>query len=135
MKGRDYMSLIPRQYYLDDFFNDIVTSKENSMMKCDIYESEGKYNIEMDLPGFDKKNIKIECKNGNLSITAKREVTEDNSDKTYLRKERSYGEYTRTFYLGEIETNNIEAKFNNGTLCITVPKEEKQNKTIIEIGE
>lgn len=130
------MSLIPRQYYLDDFFEDFVTHKDNSMMKCDIYEKDGNYNIEVDLPGFDKKDIKLECKNGYLSITAKREKKEESSNKTYIKKERSYGEYTRTFYLGEIDTNSIEAKFNNGTLCITVPKEEKQdNKTIIEIGE
>ncbi len=130
------MSLIPRQYYLDDFFEDFVTYKDNSMMKCDIYEKDGNYNIEVDLPGFDKKDIKLECKNGYLSITAKREKTEESNSKNYIKKERSYGEYTRTFYLGEIDTNSIEAKFNNGTLCITVPKEEKQdNKTIIEISE
>ena len=130
------MSLIPRQYYLDDFFEDFVTHKDNSMMKCDIYEKDGNYNIEVDLPGFDKKDIKLECKNGYLSITAKREKLEESNSKNYIKKERSYGEYTRTFYLGEIDTNSIEAKFNNGTLCITVPKEEKQeNKTIIEISE
>lgn len=130
------MSLIPRQYYLDDFFEDFVTHKDSSMMKCDIYEKDGNYNIEVDLPGFDKKDIKIECKNGYLSITAKREKTEESSNKTYIKKERSYGEYTRSFYLGDIDTNLVNAKFNNGTLCITIPKEEKQNnKTIIEIDD
>lgn len=130
------MSLIPRQYYLDDLIDDFVSSKDSSMMKCDIYEKDGNYKLEIDLPGFDKKDIKIECKNGYLSITAKRENVSENNDKNYIKKERSYGEYTRTFYLGEVDTNSIEAKFNNGILCITVPKEEKQdNKTIIEIGE
>ena len=130
------MSLIPNKYYLDDFFDNFITSKETSMMKCDIYEKDGKYNIEMDLPGFDKNDIKIECKNGNLSITAKRIKTEQNSDKNYIRKERSYGEYTRSFYLGDVDTNSIEARFNNGTLMITVPTVEKQeNNTVIEITE
>ena len=130
------MRLIPRQYYLDDFFDDFVSHKETSMMKCDIYEKDGNYNIEVDLPGFDKKDIKIECMNGYLSITAKREKTEENTNKNYIKKERSYGEYTRSFYLGEIDTNSVEAKFNNGTLCITAPKEDKQDsKTIIEISE
>ena len=130
------MSLIPRQYYLDDLIDNFVSSKDSSMMKCDIYEKDGNYNIEVDLPGFDKKDIKIECKNGYLSITAKREKTEESNSKNYIKKERSYGEYTITFYLGEIDTNSIEAKFNNGTLCITAPKEDKQDsKTIIEISE
>ena len=130
------MSLIPRKYYLEDFFDDFVTRSDNSVMKCDIYEVDGNYKIELDVPGFDKKDIKIECKKGYLTITAKRSIEEDNSTKNYIRKERSYGEYTRSFYLGDVDTNNIEAKFNNGTLLITVPTLEKQdNNTIIEISE
>ena len=130
------MAMIPRKYYLDDFFDELVSSNRKDIMKCDIYEIDNIYNIEVDVPGFDKKDIKIECKKGYLTVTAKRTIAEDNSDKNYIRKERSYGEYTRTFYLGEIDTNSIEAKFNNGTLSITVPTVEKQdNKTIIEISE
>ena len=54
----------------------------------------------------------------------------------FIRKERSYGEYSRSFYVGDVDANLINAKFNNGTLCITVPKEEKQdNKTVIEIND
>lgn len=130
------MSLMPRKYFLEDFFDDFVTQKDNSIMKCDIYEKDGNYEIEVDVPGFDKKDIKIECKKGYLTITAKRTITEDNSDKNYIRKERSYGEYTRSFYLGDIDADSIRAKFNNGTLLITVPTVEKQeSKTIIEISE
>ena len=130
------MSLIQRKYYLEDFFDDFVTQKDNSIMKCDIYEKDGNYKLEIDVPGFDKKDIKIECKKGYLTVTAKRTIEEDNSNKNYIRKERSYGEYTRSFYLGDVDTNSIEAKFNNGTLMITVPTLEKQdNNTIIEISE
>ena len=130
------MSLMPRKYYLEDFFDDFVSQRDNSIMKCDIYEKDGNYKIELDVPGFDKKDIKIECKKGYLTITAKREFKEENSDKNYIRKERSYGEYTRSFYLGDIDASKIEAKFNNGTLMISVPQIEKQdNNTIIEISE
>ena len=129
------MSLIPRKYYLEDFFEDFANSKE-TVMKCDIYEKDGKCNIEIDVPGFVKKDINIECKNGYLTITAKKEEKHDDNDKNYIRKERSYGEYSRSFYVGDVDANLINAKFNNGTLCITVPKEEKQdNKAIIEIGD
>ena len=130
------MNLIPRKYFLDDFFDDFEVSKNGAVMKCDIFEKDGKYNIEIDVPGFDKKDINIECKDGYLTVTAKRENSEDISDKNYIRKERSYGEYTRQFYLGDVNTDLINAKFNNGTLCITVPKEEKHdNKKIIEIND
>ena len=103
-------------------------------MKCDIYEKDGSFNIEVDVPGFDKENINIECKDGYLTIEAIREVEENANDKNYIRKERSYGKYTRTFYLGDINEELIEARYNNGTLSITVPKEEKKDtKKVIQI--
>lgn len=49
------MSLLPGRFYLDDFFNDFEPEKKVMNMNCDIYEKEGKYNIVMDIPGFDKK--------------------------------------------------------------------------------
>lgn len=128
------MSLIPRKYYLDDILDDFVSSKENAVMKCDIYEKEGNFHIEVDVPGFNKENINIECKNGYLTIEATKESSDNETDKNYIRKERSYGKYTRTFYLGEIDEENIEARYNNGTLCIIVPKEEKKDtKKVIQI--
>ena len=68
--------MLPRKFYLDDFFDDFVASKDN-FMKCDIYEKDGIYNIELDVPGFDKKDIKIECKDNYLTITAKKERTDE----------------------------------------------------------
>ena len=53
------MNMIPKKFYLDDIFDDFVSSKENMMMKCDIYEKDGIYNIEVDIPGFDKDSISI----------------------------------------------------------------------------
>ncbi len=130
------MDLIPRKYLLDDFFNDFVTSKGNGMMKCDIYEENDAYNIELDIPGFDKKDINIECKDGCLTITANKENINNIEEKNYIIKERSFGKYSRSFNLGDINPDEIAAKFNNGTLFITIPKEEKQeNKKVIEIGE
>ena len=130
------MDLIPRNYFLDDFFDDFVSTKGNDMMKCDIYEKDGLYNIEMDVPGFDKKDITIECKDGYLTVSAKKESDEKTEDKNYIRKERKYGSFSRSFSIGELDADKIQAKFNNGTLCISIPKEEKQdNKKVIEIGE
>ena len=54
------MDLIPRKFYLDDIFDDFISSKKEQNMKCDIYEKDGNYHIEMDIPGFDKKDIQIE---------------------------------------------------------------------------
>ena len=134
MKGMIFMTMIPRKYYLDDFFDELVSSNRKDIMKCDIYEIDNIYNIEVDVPGFDKKDIKLECKDGYLIINIKKEDTEEDNNKNYIRRERIYGEYTRSFYLGEIDVDNIKAKFNNGILHVTIPKLEKQDtKRIIDI--
>ena len=56
------MDLMPRNFSFDDIFDNFLTDKSYSNMKCDIYEKGGDYHIEMDIPGFDKKDISIETK-------------------------------------------------------------------------
>ncbi len=129
------MNLIPRKYYLDDIFDNFLSVPEESNMKCDIYEKDGIYHIEMDIPGFNKKDIKVECDKGYLTITAeKQEENEEHKDKNYIRRERRYGSYKREFYLGELDSEKINAEFKDGVLTVTVPKkEEVDTKTVIEI--
>ena len=129
------MNLIPRKYFLDDFFDDFEPSKNGTVMKCDIYEKEGKYNIEVDVPGFDKKDISIECDNGYLTVTAEKTEEENDESKRYIKRERSYGRYQRSFYLGDTNSENIKAMFKHGILRITVPKVERKNKKQIEIKD
>ena len=127
------MRLMPRSYYLDDLFDNFLSS-EDSKMKCDIYESEGKYHIEIDIPGFRKDEIKIECNKGNIVITAEKSDEQKDEDKKYLRRERVYGKYQRSFYLGDIDEENIEASFDHGTLSVVIPKkEEKDTRKYIEV--
>ena len=134
------MSLIPRSFYLDDIFEDMPRMPkvhELHTMKCDVYEKDGNYNIEMDIPGYDKKDISIECEDGILTITAEKsnEVNEENSDKKYIRRERVYGKITRSFNFADIDEENITADFTNGILTVVIPKSQKQeSKRIIEIN-
>ena len=128
MKGNDIMNLIPRDFYLDDIFDDFMPSKENNM-KCDIYEKDNTYHIEVDVPGFDKEDIKVSVDNGYINISAKKESKEeDHKDKKYLRRERSYHKVSRSFYLGDIDESKIDAKFNNGTLKLSIPKKQELDK-------
>lgn len=128
------MNLIPRKYYLDDIFDNFLTVPEESHMKCDIYEKDGNYHIEMDVPGFDKKDIQVECNKGYLTITAEKNNEQTEEEKKYIRRERIYGKYKREFYLGDVDTENINAEFKDGILKIVVPKrEETASKTSIEI--
>ena len=130
------MDLMPRKIYLDDLFDDFLTTRKEQHMKCDIYEKGGDYHIEMDIPGFNKDEISVETKDGYLTITAekKSEENEEDKEKNYIRRERSYGKYQRSFYLGDLDENHINASFENGMLKIVVPKKEEANsKKVIEI--
>ena len=127
------MSLIPRSYFGDILQDFMPVSKEDNM-KCDIYEKGGDYHIEMDVPGFSKDEIKVEAKKDYLTITAEKSNEESEEDKNYIHREISYGKYERSFYLHDLDSENINAEFNNGVLKITVPKKaESEDKKYIEI--
>ncbi len=120
--------MLPRRLFLDSMLGDF---EKEDRMKCDIYEKDNIINVEMDIPGFDKKDIKVEIHKGTLIITAEKkeeEITTD--DKKYLRRERSfYGKYQRSFYLGDVEEEKIDAKFSDGLLKIAIPKTDvEKNK-------
>ena len=127
--------------YLDGVFDDFFTPMKGddfSKMKCDIYEKDGIYTMELDIPGFNKEDVKIEVDdNDYLTITAEKTSESDSSDdgKNYVRKERCYGKYQRSFYVGDIDKENIDASFENGILKVTMPKkeEEKSSKKTIEV--
>ena len=128
------MNLIPRKFYLDDFFEDFVGT--SSDMKCDIYEKDGNYNIDIDLPGYEKEEIKLEYKNGYLNVTAEKNSTNVDNDegKTYYRRERVVSKVQRSFSLGDVNEGDIKATFKNGILNISVPKKEEiDTKKFIEI--
>lgn len=129
------MSLIPRKYYLDSIFDDFFMDDTTpETMKCDIYEKDGKYHIELDIPGFNKNDINIECHDGYLSVSAEKSDSNEEKDKNYIKKERVYGRIQRQFYVGDVNTDDINAEFKDGILSITVPKEEKSiEKKQIEI--
>lgn len=126
--------MLPSKIFFDNFFDDFEPKKIDKLMKCDIYEKDGKYNLEIDIPGFKKEDIKLELENGYLKIEVEKE-SHDNEDKKYVRRERqSYTKCSREFYVGDISEEDIKAEFNNGILTVIIPKEEKrENKKIINI--
>ena len=139
------MMMIPRRNnfdLFDDMFSDpFFTGTENKVMKTDIKEKKDKYEIEMDLPGYEKDDIKIEIQDGYLTVHAKVNKNEDEKeDGKYVRKERYIGECSRSFYVGDnVKEEDIKAKFKNGTLKLEVAKKDEQkelpDKKYIQIDE
>lgn len=122
------MIMLPSRFYEDML--DMVDSSKG--MNCDIYEENGKYHVEMDIPGFKKNEIHVECHKGTLTISAKKEFKKEEHDgKKFIRRERRYNSLERSFYLGDIDDENIHAAYEDGTLKVTVPtKAETSKKTI-----
>ena len=135
------MMLVPRRNdfdLFDDFIDDTFFSrKEKNLMKTDIRETKDKYLLDIDLPGFEKENINISLDNGYLNIEAKIGDEKDTGDdEKFVRKERYYGECSRSFYIGEqFKEEDIHAEFKNGILKIKLAKKqiEDDSKEIKQI--
>ena len=128
------MDLIPRKFYLDDIFDDFMVPERSTLGKCDIYEKDNKYHIEMDVPGFKKEDLKINLENNYLTIKAEKKNDVKDDSKKYIRRERSYSKFERSIYLGDADEKNIDAEYKDGILTIVVPKQdEKKSKKYIEI--
>lgn len=110
--------------------NDLFTSaffKEPDIFKADIFEKDNLYKIILDLPGFDKKDINVDYDNGYITVLAS--TQEENIETTkFLHRERFYGQYKRTFYVGCIVEDSIKAKYENGILNITLEKKNENNR-------
>ena len=119
------MSLLPI-----DFYGDLLSNRRENLLKCDIYEKEDKYYVDVDLPGFNKEDIEVSLKNGYLEINASRK--DEYEDRKYLRKERRLFDVSRTFYLGRVVDENVLATYKDGVLEVIVSK-QKENKINIEV--
>jgi HSP20 family molecular chaperone IbpA len=94
-------------------------------MKTDVKETDKGYELAIDMPGYDKKDINLSLDNGYLRVEANKQEREED-EKAFVRRERSYS-CARTYYVGNaITEDDIKAKYNNGTLELFVPKKEKQ---------
>ena len=93
-------------------------------MKTDVKETDEGYEVDVDLPGFNKDEIKLDLNNGYLTISTEKSLNKENKGKM-LRQERYVGTMQRSFYVGEsITEEDIKAKFENGVLSLMIPKKE-----------
>ena len=109
----------------------------NGLMKTDVRDKDGNYELDIDLPGFKKDEISLTLDNGYLVIGASKQLKEEEKDDkgTVLRQERYSGAMQRSFYVGDgLNEDDVKAKFEDGVLSLTFPKEKEpelpEKKTI-----
>lgn len=134
-------SLLVRNGMFDDLFEDFMdktpalfsgyVSPCLGHLNTDVKETETSYNLAIDLPGYDKNDVKISLNDGYLSIEASRESDDEKKDKdgNFLRRERYSGQVCRSYYVGnEIKDDDIKASFKDGVLNVIVPKKLETKK-------
>ena len=127
-------------FFTDPWFDDkefkdmqkkLYGHRAKNVMSTDVKEVENGYELEMDLPGFKKDEIKASVENGYLTISAARGLDEDEKDQKsgkYIRRERYAGACERSFYVGEgISQDDIKASFQHGILKLFIPKEPEKS--------
>ncbi len=114
MNMRDWMN--------DDFFSDLTPAADH--MKTDVAEDDKAYQVKIDMPGFDKKDIHINYANNILSVTGHRDTFSDESDKkgNILHSERRYGQMSRQYRLPDVDRSKVSAHYENGVLTLDLPK-------------
>ena len=114
MNMRDWMN--------DDFFSDLTPAADH--MKTDVAEDDKAYQVKIDMPGFDKKDIHINYANNILSVTGHRDTFSDESDKkgNILHSERRYGQMSRQYRLPDVDRSKVSAHYENGVLTLDLLK-------------
>lgn len=101
---------------------------------ADIVEDKDSYHVKLDIPGVDKKNVKVSYSNGVLSVSGERKDEKESKSANYFRKETVCGKYYRSFTLPEgIKEDSINAEFKNGTLSIQIQKADEVKPKQIEV--
>ena len=138
---RNYLT--NRDYWAGDLFQDLFDDsmfRQNNkhLMKTDIKEDDKKYDIEIEMPGFKKEDIKISLNNSYLTVEANVESKEEKEEKKhYIYHERYYGSMSRSYYVGNtVKEEDINARFENGILHLEIPKKlkEVEEKKYIQIA-
>ncbi|MCR5793969.1 MAG: Hsp20/alpha crystallin family protein [Solobacterium sp.] len=126
----------------DDIFDNMFRAPVfggESLMKTDVHEKDGKYILDVEMPGYKKEDVKISLFNGTMTISAEKHETNEEKDSKgrLLRQERYSGSCSRSFYVGDaIKETDVTATFGDGILKIEIPtakKKEEEEKKFISI--
>ncbi|NLJ99223.1 MAG: Hsp20/alpha crystallin family protein [Tissierellia bacterium] len=128
-------------FNLDHMFDTMLQEVDDKIsssypIKVDIKEKNKEYLLEAEIPGVDKENINLEINDDVLTISVERKEEINEEKESYIRRERRYGSFRRSFYVNDVDQEKIKAKFKDGLLHVKLPKKEaippKENRIPIE---
>ena len=93
-----------------------------STFRTDVTDTGDAFVLDAELPGFKKEDIKIDVENDCLTISAERKLDEEEKQKNFIKRERFYGSFSRSFDVSGVNVDGIEAAYNDGVLKLTMPK-------------
>ena len=104
--------------------NPLYGKHAKNLMKTDVRETRDSYKLAIDLPGFKKDEVKVELKDGYLTVSASKGLDKDEEDREgrFIRQERYAGACSRSFYVGDIRPEEVKCKYEFGVLRVTLPK-------------
>lgn len=106
----------------DSLFRPFYIDSESSFMKTDISQTDKDYVMEVEMPGFDKKDIELKFESGYITISAKKQA---DKEANYIRRERAVS-CSRSYYMGDVDEEQIKAKYEHGVLTVTIPKQKPE---------
>ena len=101
---------------------ELYGKRAKNLMKTDVRETAEGYEMDIELPGFKKEDIKLDVENDCLTISAERKAETKDEKENYVKRERVYGSFTRCFDVSGINVDGIEASYTDGMLNVTLPK-------------
>ena len=104
--------------------NPLYGKHTKNLMKTDVRETRDSYKLAIDLPGFKKDEVKVELKDGYLTVSASKGLDKDEEEREgrFIRQERYAGACSRSFYVGDIRPEEVKCKYEFGVLRVTLPK-------------
>ena len=123
--------------FFDRFFLRANNCSVSNLMKTDIKETKDNYLMKIDLPEVKKEDVKITLENGYLKVSATL-AHEEEDDEDYIYRERSCGEYSRSYYVGDtVKLEDVGAKLENGVLTVNIKKrteKEIEKEHLVQIA-
>ncbi len=135
VKWNPFNALATHEPFWSDFFDADFPLRVNGFEpKVDIKETDKDFVINTELPGLDKNDFKLTVEDNVLTIEGEKKIENEEKNENYYRSERSYGAFKRSFRLTDsVDSKNINAKYKNGILSVTIPKTEKAKPKTVEV--